>query len=213
NFLPDDAKNANDLDTAKNYSAAALLIQRHNDVDILYSHAIYLAWVSPLVAAYHYLKEDKKYGTYKVPIYGEKQETLTRWVCKNCEAQVSEMDESCPRCGSDKIDRVDELVKTSFVENYEDAPKARIVIKIYGVDNVKVSPNAKTQDETPYLILEYEEHISEARARTGRDINGTSDKSSYERYARSPDVFDSERNLVTVQCVWLRPSAYYYESV
>jgi hypothetical protein len=213
NFLPDDAKNANDLDTANNYSSAGMLIQRHNDVDLLYPYAVYLAWISPLVAAYHYLKEDKKYGTYKVPVYGEKGETLTHWKCKNCEASVSESEEICPRCGSDKIEKIDEQIKVSFVENYDDAPKARVEIKVYDVSNVKVSPYAKTQDETPYLILEYDEHISQARARVGRDIKGNADRHSYERYARSPKDYSDDANLVTVQCVWLRPEAYYYESV
>jgi len=213
NFLPDDGKNANDLDTATNYSSAGLLIQRHNDVDLLYPYAVYLAWISPLVAAYHYLKEDKKYGTYKKPVYGEKGETLTTWKCGNCEASLTEDDEICPRCGSEDVKKIEEQVKVSFVKNYEDAPKARVEIKVYDVSNIKVSPYAKDQSETPYLILEYDEHISQARSRTGRDIKGSSDRHSYERYSRSPKDFNDDNNLVTVQCVWLRPEAYYYDSL
>ena len=213
NFLPDDAKNSNDLDTAANYSSAGMLIQRHNDVDLLYPYAVYLAWISPLVAAYHYLKEDKEYGTYKKPVYDEKKEKLVKWTCQNCEAAVTENDEICDRCGSDNIKAIEEEVKVSFVSNYEDAPKARIEIKVYDVSNVKVSPYAKDQKETPYLVLEYDEHISAARKRTGRDINAGSDKHAWERYSRNPDPQESDDNhQVTVQCVWLRPEAYYYEN-
>src|SRR5690606_208323 len=68
-FLPDDAQNPDDIDTAKNYAHAALLIQRHNKAEILFPFAIYTAWVSPLVAAYHYLKTDEKYGVLKQPRY------------------------------------------------------------------------------------------------------------------------------------------------
>ncbi len=213
NFLPDDAKNANDLDTANNYSCAGLLIQRHNDVDLLYPYAVYLAWISPLVAAYHYLKEDKAYGTYKKPVYDERPETLIRWQCENCGASVTEDDETCPRCSLEKIERITEQIKVSFVSNYEDAPKARIEIKVYDVSNVKVSPYAKDQSETPYLILEYEEHISAARARTGRNIGPSSDRSGYERYSRNPELDSEEGTQVTVQCVWLRKEAYYYQSL
>jgi hypothetical protein len=214
NFLPDDAKNANDIDTAKNYSAAALLIQRHNDVELLYSYAVYLAWVSPLVAAYHYLDEDKEYGTVATPKYKDQTEKHIEWKCQRCDASVSEDAEVCPECSSPNIKKVETEEKVSVFAGMEDTPKSRIKIKVYGVDHVKVSPYARTQKDTPYLILEFDEHITEARARTGRNIDGRTDASSYERYSRDPQGYESDdANRITTQCIWLRPCAYYYESV
>jgi len=214
NFLPDDAKNANDIDTARNYSAAAMLIQRHNDVELLYSYAVYLAWVSPLVAAYHYLDTDEEYGTVSTPEYAEKTETHIKWECERCKAKLDEEVAICPTCSSDKVERVETEEKVSVFEGMKDVPKSRIAIKIYGVDHVKVSPYARTQRDTPYLILEFDEHVSEARARTGRNISGHSDISSYERYARDPQGYENDdANRVTTQCIWLRPCAYFYESV
>jgi len=214
NFLPDDTKNANDIDTAKNYSAASLLIQRHNDVELLYSYAVYLAWVSPLVAAYHYLDADKEYGTVATPQYKDKTETHIKWVCGRCDAKLDDAVIVCPECSSEDVKKVETEEKVSAFVGMEDVAKSRIKIKIYGVDHVKVSPYARTQGDTPYLILEFDEHVTEARARTGRNIAGHSDISSYERYSRDPQGYENDdANRVTTQCVWLRPCAYYYDSV
>ncbi len=214
NFLPDDSKSAEDLDTAKNFSAAALLIQRHNDAELLYANAVFLAWISPLVGAYHYLKSDKSYGVIKEPKYSSREETSESYECEKCGATVSPDEDTCPRCSSDKIEKKEKVEKTSYIDGYEETAKERIQIDVYGVDNIKVSPFARTQAETPYLILEFEEHISAARARTGRPITGSSDRSAYERFSRDPggsETDDSHR--VTTQCVWLRPEAYYYEDL
>lgn len=214
NFLPDDVKSSKDLDTAKNFSNAALLIQRHNDAEILYAYAVYTAWISPLVAAYHYLKSDKEYGIVKEQEYGSRTESYKTRKCAKCSATISPEEDTCPECGSTDIDDLELEQETSYLKGYKETPKSRVQIDIYGVDNVKVSPFARTQKETPYLILEFEEHISNARARTKRNISGSSDKRAWERFARDPvggATDDSHR--VTTQCVWLRPEAYYYESI
>ena len=214
NFLPDDAKSSEDLDTAKNFSAAALLIQRHNDAELLYAHAVYLAWISPLVGAYHYLKKDKGYGIVKEPQYGTREETIETFECEKCGAKLTAEEDTCPRCGSTNITKNEETQSSSYIEDYEETPKSRVQIDVYGVDNIKVSPYARTQADTPYLILEFEEHISSARARTGRPIDGGNDRSGWERETRDPvgaDGDDSHR--VTSQCVWLRPDAFYYEDL
>jgi hypothetical protein len=214
NFLPDDAKNANDIDTAKNYSAAALLIQRHNDVELLYSYAVYLAWVSPLVAAYHYLDTDKEYGTVDIPKYKEITEKHVTWDCERCGAKLTEEYAICPECSQSGLKKTETEEKLSVFDKMEPTPKSRIKMKIYGVDHVKVSPYARTQKDTPYLILEFDEHVSEARARTGRNISGHSDINSYERFSRDPQGYEGDdANRVTTQCIWLRPAAYYYDSV
>jgi hypothetical protein len=214
NFLPDDTKSSEDLDTAKNFSAAALLIQRHNDAELLYANAVYTAWISPLVAAYHYLKADKGYGIVKEPQYGSREEKTESYECGNCGAKLSPEEDSCPRCDSTDINKLEHVQESSYIEDYEDIPKKRVQIDIYGVDNIKVSPFAKTQADTPYLILEFEEHISAARARTGREIKGGSDRASYERETRDPiGSGGDDSHRVTTQCVWLRPSAYYYEDL
>lgn len=214
NFLPDDSSNANDIDTAKNYSAAALLVQRHNDLEIKYAHAVYLAWISPLVAAYHYAKSDKRYGSVKRPKYKTETETREWYECQACGAEVAEATENCPNCDSPNIKKMGEEYEVQRPDGSEEAPKTRVCIEILNSQYVKVSPFAKTQDDTPYLIYEFEEHVSSARARYPKEnIEPTGTDKGWERHGRNPQTFESEdSSMVTTKCVWLRPEAYYYES-
>jgi len=213
NFLPDDAENANDIDTSKNYSAAALLIQRHNDAEIKYAHAVYLAWISPLVAAYHYTKSDKKYGSVKRPKSKTVEESRTWFECGNCGAEVPEGTETCPNCQHTNIKEQTEVYPVNRPDGSEEVPKTRVCIEVMNNQYVKVSPLAKTQADTPYLIYEFEEHVSSARFRyPDADIQPGASDTSNERYGRNPQGKHYEDSqMVTTKCVWLRPEAYFYE--
>lgn len=195
NFLPDDPRRAADVDKARNYSHATLLIQRHNKAELLYAHAVYLAWISPLVAAYHYLKRDKKYGMATEVKYKD--------VERFEEVTDPETNEVTRKPYTEKV--FDKKVTT---------PKEGICIELFGVDKVKISPFARKLEDSEYLIYEFEESISSIRQRTGRDFGPVKNDSSYETRAREPRFAENDTSrMATVKCVWLRPSGYYRESL
>src|SRR5690349_16350852 len=63
--FPDDADNPLDISTAKAGDKIAELIYRHNDVSLLWLHALYIFCTEGLIACYAYPKEDEAYGTYQ----------------------------------------------------------------------------------------------------------------------------------------------------
>lgn len=83
---PDDADNANDLETAKAGNKIASLIYKHNDAILLWLHALFIYCTEGLVCAYSYPEYDEKYGKYDVNEY-EQQERM-------------KMMPFCPTCGS-----------------------------------------------------------------------------------------------------------------
>jgi hypothetical protein len=82
---PDDADNTLDLATARAGDKIASLIYRHNDVSLLWLHALFIYCTEGMVACYSYPKADSKYGTYEKKSYDSVEESH----------QVS----TCPKCG------------------------------------------------------------------------------------------------------------------
>ena len=83
--FPDDADNTLDLYTAKAGDKIAGLIYRHNNVSLLWLHALFIYCTEGMVGCYTYPKEDVKYGTYE----NKKYDTTSE------EHQLT----SCPTCG------------------------------------------------------------------------------------------------------------------
>ncbi len=81
---PDDADNTLDLATAKAGDKIIQLVSRHNDVSLLYVHALFLYCTEGMVACYTYPKEDEKYGTYEEKKYKDENETHELSACPNC---------------------------------------------------------------------------------------------------------------------------------
>lgn len=90
--FPDDADNTLDLYTAKAGDKIAGLIYRHNNVSLLWLHALFIYCTEGMVGCYSYPKEDAKYGTYE----NKKYETTIE---KHAIA-------SCPECGNNLEDNV-----------------------------------------------------------------------------------------------------------
>jgi hypothetical protein len=109
---PDDADNPLDLTTAKAGDKIAALVYRHNNVQLLWLHALFIYMTEGLVACYSYPKEDKKYGIYKEEKYEEVEEIH----------QVTK----CPLCGyeiEDKVlDTLSALEKDEFMPEEHDVP-------------------------------------------------------------------------------------------
>lgn len=90
--FPDDADSTLDLSTAKAGDKIAQLVYRHNDVPLLWLHALFIYCTEGMVACYSYPKSDEKYGTY------EKKQTET----------VDELHQytRCPNCGFEMNDEI-----------------------------------------------------------------------------------------------------------
>lgn len=89
---PDDADNGLDISTAKAGDKVAQLIYRHNDVSMLWLHALFIYCTEGMVAFHTYPDTDEDYGTYKEQKYKDVTENH----------QIS----TCPQCGVDIDDRL-----------------------------------------------------------------------------------------------------------
>lgn len=81
---PDDADNTLDLSTARTGDKIAQLVYRHNNVSLLWLHALFIYCTEGMVACYSYPKEDEKYGTYEKKQYEEDTEEHQYAKCPEC---------------------------------------------------------------------------------------------------------------------------------
>lgn len=81
---PDDADNTLDLSTAKAGDKIANLVYRHNDVSLLWVHALFIYVTEGMTAFYNYSKTDDSYGMYKQKQYDESDEVHQYVKCPNC---------------------------------------------------------------------------------------------------------------------------------
>lgn len=174
---PDDADNTLDLETARAGDKIAQLVYRHNDVPILWLHALFIFVTEGMVACYNYPKEDESLGHYETKEYEDQPEGHEITTCPMCsneledkviEAQEDEFmpeyegeEQLCPHC----MQMMNPTVKqqnfyvTRLVGVTKD-PKSRMCLEAYGGLYVKVANYAKKQKDTPYLILSYEKDWS-----------------------------------------------------
>ena len=81
---PDDADNSLDLSTARAGDQIAALIYRHNNVPLLWIHALFLYVTEGMVGCYTYSKADEKFGTYEEKKYEDDEELHHLSNCPNC---------------------------------------------------------------------------------------------------------------------------------
>lgn len=82
--FPDDADNTLDLATAKAGDKIAQLVYRHNDVGLLWLHALFIYCTEGMTACYTYPKEDKAFGTYEEKSHDEVEEDHQLTLCSSC---------------------------------------------------------------------------------------------------------------------------------
>lgn len=87
---PDDADNPLDLTTAKAGDKIAQLLYRHNDVVLLWLHALFVYCTEGMVACYAYPKESAEYGTYQEKKYDEVTENHEYTHCPKCGYQIDD---------------------------------------------------------------------------------------------------------------------------
>lgn len=81
---PDDADNGLDLSTAKAGDKIAQLVYRHNDVPLLWLHALFIYCTEGMVGCYSYPKQDESYGTYEKRTHENIDETHQYTKCPKC---------------------------------------------------------------------------------------------------------------------------------
>lgn len=111
---PDDADDELDLSTAQAGDKIAQLIYRHNDVSLLWLHALFIYCTEGMVAYYSYPKDSKEYGTYQKKTYRDDTEEHEYVECPLCGYQMSD----------EVVNQADELHKLEhdeFMPDDEDA--------------------------------------------------------------------------------------------
>jgi hypothetical protein len=219
-FAPDDADNPDDISTAKAYSQISDLINRHNDAQVKLIQALFILFNQSFVACYNYYDESTEYGTKKVPIMQPTMQIQNELSCPQCGGPLDnlQMDSSgldfCPICNEYVSPIITPQEVEVLIPSYEDCPKSREIIELYGPLNVKIPFYASQQKNCPYLILEAEYHVSDAKDMfpwVADKIKSTKAWDSYEKWARQPsEVYvSSESDIVTIRRSWIRPSAYW----
>ena len=228
--FPDDAENVLDLSTAKAGDKIAELVAKHNDVMLLWLHALYIYCTEGMVACHSYAHEHESYGTY------EDKETVNEEVserkCANCDMPVppemfswDEFDPEsgiiCPNCQAqvDPDTPIQINIVTRFVGKTQ-KPKTRQIMEIYGGLYVKVPNYATRQDDIPYLRLSYETHYAnvieryeELRDKLTVEATKSINDGAYDPYEAwgrlSPQYYgETPINNVTVNNYWFRPCAF-----
>lgn len=182
--FPDDADEPLDLQTARAGNKIYELISKHNNVNLLWLHALFILCTEGLVAAYNYSEEKEEYGTYEVDKYDEVEEEQQQKVCPLCGMQLGPNDLNIEEQHEDEYNPGNDDVlaaQGNFCANclqivdpeYRNSkvivqrlvgktkhPKSRQCIEVYGGLFVKVANYAKRQADTPYLQWAYETHYS-----------------------------------------------------
>ncbi len=229
-YFPEDADDPNDIQTAKAYSKITEIIEDHNDVKLLLIKIFTIHFNNGVVAAYNYYKSDAAYGTIrtpKAPTSVEKQVADVR--CANCGELVDSSVPislvpkvvNCPDCkATQPPDVFPKLINEDEVTDYEETPKGRVGIDIFGPTFVKMPMYARNQAGMGYLGLRIEDHLAKWRTVYEKpDANGESsftlvagggDTYSYERWARIPPEYYGTlpKDMTTGRFFWFRP--WYY---
>ncbi len=188
---PDDADNTLDIATAKAGDKISQLVYRHNNVSLLWLHALFIYCTEGMVACYNYPKSDIHYGTYKKEEKEELNEEHELVNCPECGYTLEDKEvvnepvesyeqedefttvlertpdeyetELCPACGSVITP---EVQKESFIVTrivgVTHEPKTRIIMDCFGGLYVKIPIYARKQEDCPYLIFSYETHYANA---------------------------------------------------
>jgi hypothetical protein len=225
---PDDAENPLDLNTAKAGDKIAKLIYRHNDVNLLWLHSLFIFCTEGMVAGYNYADSKEEYGQYTEDEYESKMENHITATCPNCGMEMDdavtntpevpletmpEEPEYCPSCGSLVVPQLDtQEVEISELIKSTSKNKTHQCIEALGGLYVKVPNWARCQKDCNYLFYSYETHYTNALHKyphlRGEIDCGVFDP--YEVWGRLSPQYRNEypREQVTCRYAWFRPSAY-----
>lgn len=124
---------------------------------------------------------------------------------------------TCPNCSVMGQPIRDQRNSIEYETEFEETPKSRQLIKIYGPLNVKIPVKASCKEQVPWLILEEELHEADAKSLYPDywdKIHGGDQAAdlSLDRYARAKYENMGETGLyyVTMRKVWIRPAGFAY---
>jgi hypothetical protein len=122
--FPDDANNTLDLTTARAGDKISQLIYRHNNVPLLWLHALFTFCTEGLIACYSYPEAKEEYGTYEEKKYEDNAEEHQITKCPECEHIIEDVLMS-PEIGETKEKAREE--KDKFGPDNSDVPIQDIV--------------------------------------------------------------------------------------
>lgn len=226
-FYPDDADVYEDVETAKACSKIKKLVEKHNAGILILIKSIFYLFNTGVVAAYIYNRRNKNFGTYQVPKFASQPVKITTatLTCPGCGNGIQQIDFKdvpvtglpeitiCPTCeleAQPEVELTEELLPK--LEGYNDEPKSRTIIEVFSPLFVYMPFYARKQELMPYLRLRFEQHYSLLKKQYPKlskanliPKGGTSDPQG--NYTRSYSYLygSDNNNLVTTDCLWLRP--------
>jgi hypothetical protein len=227
-FFPNDADEAADIVTSKAFSKIAKMIERQNNSKLLLMRMVYILFNQGFVAVHNYSHESEEYGVVQVPQYDKKKVYFTTSYCPVCGEELHQfgpfekeqkpedtgMQEVCPACENEvSPELVTEERETNFIKDYDEKPKCRQKLAVYGPLNIKVSSYAYDQKSLGILVFDAEQDIAKAQEMypdIAEELRSGPLTNELTVQARMPNnMFDSYNKMnVTVRQVWLRPWMY-----
>ncbi len=212
-FFPGDADNPNDITTAKAFTDIDKLIDRQNHAQLLLIKMLFTLWRQPFTAIYNHVHYSEEYGVRQEPVYGPELQEEISYSCMDCGLPVEspELEPVCMNCGSENIQTGIELVEKTVVVGYNDEPKSKVIIEVFGPLQVELPYFVTSQKCSPYLGLRIEEHISYLQSLyPDEELTGSTTDEDFEKWARTPIETDGEVNTDTNTHGrwWIRPWAF-----
>lgn len=223
-YIPADAEETADIDTAKAYQLIQRKIenQKHSKPKQIITKTLKIKFTQGLVFAYVYPKQDSKLGYYNEPVKKSRETQQYSINCLSCGAEMASGELTpeimqalpeienraveCPQCKSMEppIANVTNEVKEEIVD-YNQIPKHRICVDLYGPLNAEIPFFVTSLQQVPILRLKTEMHYAEAAEKFDLDIVEPQADTDGERDMRMPIGYVSSANeVVTVEQVWYR---------
>ena len=227
--IPDDAQNSLDLLTARAGDQIAKKVYRHNDVPLLWLHALFVYCTEGLVACYNYPESKEGYGQYEEEIYRDVEEEHETLTCPECGYEledniietgapegVIEEQEMCPECGAmmnPQIQRSTMFITQTIRKDFKN--KTRQKLEALGGLFVRTPVYARCQEDCPYINYDYETHyanVVEEYPHLREKFNGKPQGvfDPYEAWGRLSPQYMGEYPINNITCRnwWLRPCAF-----
>lgn len=232
-FAPEDADNSDDISTAKVGRKIADLIEIQNEANLKIVKMLYYLYYSGITFTYNCYHRDKKYGVHRRPQIDYKTVTKQTKSCPQCgddveESALTENNEinlassmgmqsempsaagnqmQCPTCqyqGPANTQDTEEQIP--YVHSYDDTPKGRLLIDVYGPLHVTIPHFVRKLDDAGFLRLDTDLDYALVKEIYPdlKIASGTSDRDRISDRAPSNSNFTYHNSLCTVSRIWLR---------